>query len=106
MIRFGVHVPRDERDQLAAIVLDYIDQAYRFLPAGAREPSIGTTDVLDYLLQHGRCPNELRYATRGRQQGWVRALLRSLVAGGKLETSRGEGRRGGETRLYSPGRQR
>jgi hypothetical protein len=101
--RPGVYVPRDERSDIEDIVLDYVHQAYRHRQPGQPEPSISATDVLDYLLQHGRCPATLRYAVRRRQQAWVRALLQTSVTGGRLDTSLGlSGRTGSEVRLYSP----
>lgn len=91
-----------EKQQLEIIILEFIKQSYetwRQRKVG-HEPCITVTLTLDYLLQHGACPKNLKFAVRRKQQSMVRSLLTGLLNRGKLTSSIGLGERGGEARCY------
>jgi hypothetical protein len=98
---------KNERLDLEDLLEDYIYDSYRAWMSAPtevrrREPNLTVTAMLDYVLQHGRCPDGLKFATRRKQQSVVRSVLTSSVRGGRLGTSFGLGEHGRETRCYEP----
>jgi hypothetical protein len=103
-------MPKEERLELAVLLITHVNDTYRAVKSGP-EPTLTATYLLDYALQHGRCPESLKFATRRRQQSLVRSVLESARRNGSLGSSLGldalPARRRGRTlprevRLYEP----
>jgi hypothetical protein len=97
-----------DRDALEDLFLDYVWEAYRtWVRSGfaGREPSITVTKLLDYALQHGKCPNCLKHMSRRRQHSAAYSVVRRAFIGGRLDRSAGVGERGRtEVWCYEPSR--
>jgi hypothetical protein len=89
-----------EPQLLIDLLVAHVNDCYAHV--SGKEPRLSATYLLDYVLQHGRCPWNVKYATRRRQQALVRSALTSAVNAGKLDTSLGSSDSGGEVRLYEP----
>ena len=95
-----------ERDRLEDLCTDHVWDCYKsWYGSGRKEPNLHATAVLDFVLQHGNCPDGLKLSTRTNQQRMVRGVLETARRNGRLGSSWGLGDRDNEVRCYEPARE-